>query len=275
MSKTKEVAVKNDNAIELKDSPFAAPVGLDVGQFDGVALDTVDSDIFDNDIVVPKIWLIQSISELRKQKKAEEGEFVDSQTGEILAKEGETLRFSVLKTFKRWHDFGDRDKKDFKSSYFVTPENSEQPYEDTVDGEDVFRRQVIGAYIILERDLMRGIDKVYILEFASTSKHGGRKLITDINNLNKQKYPAFVGHWELSAKEETFPKGSCHVKDTKFGGYMTKDAIPFLLKAHKNIEKLHGEDRIATNDGDIIDGEFSNASTGARDNGQVPDGADI
>lgn len=269
---SKEI-VKAENAIELKESSFSAPAGLDVGAFDGVTLDTTDSDIFDNDIVIPKIWLIQAISEMRKKKQADEGQFVDSQTGEILADVDSPLRFTVLKTFKRWHDFADKDKKEFKASYFVTPENAGQPYEDTVEGEQVFRRQVIGAYVLLEKDLKLGIDKVYILEFASTSKQAGRKLITDIHNLNKQKYPAFVGHWEMTASEEAFDKGTCFVKDTRFGGYMVKDAIPFLLEAHKKIEKLHGENRIATDDNDIIDGEFS--SSAPRDDGSIPDDASV
>lgn len=249
MSNEKDVLVP---ALQTS-AAMAVHGNFDLSQFEGIKLDIEDNkELFANDILIPKIWLVQSMSDLRKDKKADEGDFVDSQTAEVFTKAGEVLRFVVLKTFKRWHTFEVKgDKKEFVSSeIMVFGKNENLKYEETVDGKDLVRRQVISAYVLIERDVRNKINKPYIIDFASTSKQGGRVIVSDIATLNKAGLPSFCAFFEMDAVEESFERGDAYVKKVKFGGYMAKETIPFLIDARKNIDTI--ENQIIIDDNDLI-----------------------
>lgn len=242
--------------VKLNENAMVESPDFDLKEFEGVELSTQENkELYENDIMLPKIWLIQALSELRKQKKAEEGQFVDSQTGEILAPEGGEVRFVVLKTFKKWQTFelvteGGKNKKKYMNTEIMTLENAKLPYEETVEGKKIVRRQVVSAYVLLERDFAAKKDKPYIVDFAGSSKYGGRKLISDINTLEKEGYPSFVAWFKMTAHEETFEDGDAFVRDTAFGGYMTKEDIPFLKSCYNNLKSI--EDQIVIDDSDVI-----------------------
>ncbi len=247
-------------AAQLTSSAMAQFANYDLATFEGVELDVADNkELFSNDLLIPKVWLIQSMSDLRKEKKADEGQFVDSQTGELIADVGGSFQFVVLKTFKRWHTCEKKgDKKEFLSSeLMVFGKNHDFKYEDVVDGKEVIRRQVISAYVLLAKDAVQGINKPYIIDFASTSKHAGRVIVSDIATLNNRKLPSFAGFFEMTAKEEKFEKGEAFVKVAKFGGFLPKDAMPFLVECYKGLQSI--QDQIEIDDRDVIRGQDEGA----------------
>jgi len=242
---------------DLSSSSLAQFANYDLAQFKGVKLDIADNnEVFKNDILIPKIWLVQNMSKVREEKKAEEGQFIDSQTLELLADEGEVLNFVVLKTFKRWHTFElkkekNKVKKEFVSSEIMTVQNINLPYEETKDGKDLVRRQVISAYVLVQKDVEKGINRPYIIDFASSSKLGGRSVVSNIKTLNNSGLPSFVAFFRLNSKLTPFEEGSAFVKETQFGGYLPKELMPFLLDCYKGIEII--EDQVVIDDRDIID----------------------
>ncbi len=256
MAKKKATKKSNLPALQeadLTSSALAAHANYDLDDFKGVDLGVVDNlSLFENDIIMPKIWLTQAMSEFRKAKKAEEGDYVDSQTGEVLAAEGTDLRLVVLKPFKKWQTFKlVNGKKEYLSTeVMVFGKNHALPYEETVDGEAIVRRQVISAYVLVERDAMQGLNKPYIIDFASSSKFGGRKMISDIKTLNDNGLPSFMGFFKLGSSEQKFDDGSAYVKDVKFGGYLPKKLIPFLKSCAKNLGEI--ENQIVMDDSDVL-----------------------
>ncbi len=257
---SKEVALKEATLSSTAMAKFANYTDKEMAAFNDISLDVADNnELFQNDILIPKVWLIQAMSELRKQKKADEGDFVDSQTAEILASEGETLQFVVLKTFKRWHTFKlvANDKKEFVSSeIMVFGKNHDLPYEETVEGDKLVRRQVISAYVLLEKDAVLGVNKPYIIDFASSSKRAGRMLISDIKTLNtptpdRPGLPCFVGYFKMTANEENFSEGSAYVKHVQFGGYLPKTSMPFLADCRRQLDVM--ESQIEIDDSDVIE----------------------
>lgn len=251
-------------AAPLTSAAMAQFANYDLTQFSDVGLDIADNkELFSNDLLIPKVWLIQSMSDLRKEEKAKEGQFVDSQTGEVIADRGETLRFVVLKTFKRWHTFevkkvkNDIVKEFLSSEIMVLGKNHDLKYEDVLDGKDITRRQVISAYVLLEKDAIHRVNRPYIIDFASTSKHAGRVMVSDIATLNNRKLPSFAGFFEMSAVEEAFVKGDAHVKKIKFGGFLPEKAIPFLIDCYKGLALI--QDQIEIDDRDVIKGQDDSA----------------
>lgn len=252
----------------LDSAALAKYANFDLEQFKDLKLDILDqTEIFSNDILIPKVWLAQQMSELVKQQQAISGQFVDSQTSEILAEVGQELKFVVLKTFKRWHTFklvrtANKVKKEFVSSEIMTLKNAGLPYEEFIDGEEIIRRQVISSYILLERDAVKGINKPYIIDFASSSKLGGRKMVSDIKTLNSNGLPSFVGFFRMIGVEEQFDEGSAFVKSVSFGGYLPKESMPFLIKCVQDLKAI--EEQIVIDDRDIVE-----VSVQKRDEGKV------
>lgn len=257
-------------ASQLTSSAMAELANYDADMFADVMLDvTENKELFKNDLLIPKIWLVQTMSDLRKEKKADEGDFVDSQTAEILAGAGDSIKFIVLKTFKRWHTFtvdAKGDKEFLSSEVMVLGKNHDLKYEDTLDGKIITRRQVISAYVLIERDALRGINKPYIIDFASTSKYAGRILVSDIATLNRKGLPSFTGIFEMTANEEEFDKGSAFVRKVKFFGFAPKAAMPYLIDCYKDLETI--EDQIIFDDSDLVKGT-------AEDDSRVSKKADI
>lgn len=241
--------------------------------FSDIKLDVSDNkELFSNDIIIPKIWLVQAISELRKQKKADEGDFVDSLTGEILSEVGTPLRFIVIKTFKRWQTFEvlpDGKRKFMSSEIMVYGKNHDLKYDDVLEGKKIVRRQVISAYVLIERDAIKGINKPYIIDFASSSKYAGRILVSDIATLNSKGLPSFTGIFEMTSEEESFKDNqTAFVKKLKFFGFVPKTAIAYLKDVYTSIESI--QDQIVIDDNDII----SEATTASADQ-KVTNQADI
>jgi hypothetical protein len=257
-------------ASQLTSSSMAELANYDAEMFKDVVLDVAENkELFKNDLLIPKIWLVQTMSDLRKEKKADEGDFVDSQTAEILAASGESLKLIVLKTFKRWHTFEvTATGKEFLSSeIMVLGKNHDLKYEDVLDGKNIVRRQVISAYVLIERDALRGINKPYIIDFASTSKYAGRILVSDIATLNQKGLPSFTGIFEMSADEQDFEKGSAFVRKIKFFGFVPKTAMPYLLDCYKGLEAI--ENQIIFDDSDLI------KNSNAEDDSKVNKKADV
>lgn len=252
----------------LSSTSMAQFANYDMETFTDISLDVADNkELFQNDILIPKVWLVQAMSEMRKEKKAEEGQFVDSQSGEILADLAEELKFVTLKTFKRWQTFklvqeGQKIKKEFISSeIMVFGKNHDLPYEDTIEGEKIVRRQVISAYILLEKDATQGINRPYIVDFAASSKGAGRALISDIKTLNtptpnRNGLPCFVGFFNMFSKEQKFDDGSAFVKFVKFGGFLPKTSMAFLADCRRQLDVM--EDQIEIDDADVVDAVKSN-----------------
>lgn len=279
---TKDVAVVTDQKQDLlpgtlSSSSLAQFADYDVALFKDVKLDVAENrELFSNDILIPKVWLTQAMSDHRKQHDIKEGTFVDSQTLEVLTGVGEVLRFVVLKTFKRWHTFelvkkGSDVKKEFVSSeIMVWGKNHDLKYQDTVDGKDVVRRQVISAYVLLEKDAKLGVNKPYIIDFASSSKGAGRIMVSDVATLNNRGLPSFVGFFEMTAEEENFEENTAWVKKMKFGGYCPKEAMPFLIECYKSLGEI--ENQIVIDDNDLIKGE---GETGSKAEKNVTGKADV
>lgn len=287
---TKAVAVKEETMlVEGGLSQTLAAFGqINTDALGNVELDVVDDiDIFKNDIVIPKIHLIQSMSELRKQKKANEGDYVDSRSEQILLAEDDEKEFLpiiVIKTFKRWQDFKMvGDKKEFIQSQIITSENAEIPYKDTLDGEDIFRRQVISCYVLLGDDASKGIIKPYIVDFAGgAGKAAGRSLVSDIKVLNTPKkdpvtgelirkgLPSWVSWFKLGQTEARMNDNNFNAKTISFGGMLPQTMWGFLKDANDEVKALMQNDAVEIDDRDLH--EAARAATSPKvDTAQASD----
>lgn len=262
-----EVAVKNNDDLSIREMPLNAQLiallksKAENSELAGILSSTEkdivgNEEIFQNDILVPKLWLMQASSELVKQEKRKQGQFINSLTEEVIGEKGEVLRFIVLRSFKRWQTFklkheGHKVKKEWVSSeVFVLGKNENLPYEETINGETYVRRQVISCYVLLEQDAIKGINRPFVVDFAATSKKGGRVIVSDISTIESAGLMCYCVFFEMYSKNETFTDGDAFVKNVKLGGSITEKAWPFLNDCRKSIITLSNQ--IEIDERDII-----------------------
>jgi len=266
--------VEKSMLVEGNLSQSLAALGeVDSSVLGNVELDVADDmELFKNDIVIPKIHLIQSMSELRKQKKANEGDYVDSRSEQILLAEDDEKKYLpiiVIKTFKRWQTFklvneGSKIKKEFISSEIMTVENANLEYDEVIEGEDIVRRQVISCYVLLGDDAQKGIVKPYIVDFAGAAGKGaGRALVSDIKVLNTDKkdprtgklirkgMPSWVAWFKLGQYETAMNDNDFNAKSIAFGGMLPQDMWGFLKDTKDEVNALIQNDAVEIDDRDL------------------------
>lgn len=216
--------------------------------------------LFDNDLLIPKLQLVHTMSEVFKKGQAKYGEYINSITGQLLWKpdDEEGIHFLVIRSFKRWHTFEiviDRKTKkvteEFLRSDIMSTKNIHWKYQDTEEGQDVVRKQVISAIVLLRDDLEKGLKKPYIVDFKSTSKMGGRRLVTDLKNMSDAGLPSMCAWFELTATEESFAKGETYVKQVRaVEPNKNKVIVNLAVEAYKDNKAKEGE--IVFDDRDLV-----------------------
>lgn len=256
---SKEVAVKEDAQLITASNnrtEMAKHLKLDNKLFGGVekSIQGEDKELFSNDILIPKVWLVQQMSDDFKEGKAKLGDYISSISKEVLAPATKDLGFIVLSMFKRWHTFEivKGGKKEFMSSVVMTKENKNWKYQDVMDGKEIVRKQVISAYIVLVEDVKKGFNVPYVIDFASSSKGAGRSLVTDIATIENADAPSWVGWFHLNAHEESNDDGDFLVKDVKFQGYLdtqNEKLMTFMRSCYDYI--IVHKDQITIDDSDV------------------------
>ena len=243
------------NVFEL--DAIAAGIGIaEGGESWGVSKDLEGQEkVFANDLLIPKLWLMQGSSDWVKSREHEHraGDWANSLTGEILGGPENDINFVVISMQKNWQFFwldmdGDKIKKVFdgKESGQVTLENMNAAYEGEVEGRKFRRRQVLRFTILLERDIEQGNRQPYIVDFAATSKKGGRILYNDIQAFcskphevmgKKYKLPSAAAAYALSTTENTeYEEGSVWVKNVRPLGFSSREAVEISRELYELID---------------------------------------
>jgi len=211
-------------------------------------------ELFVNDFLIPKLWLIQAMSELRIEGKASEGDFANSISGEVLSNGSseEAVTFCIVNSFKRWQTFkiNEKGKKEFVESETVTLKNANYQYEFKKDGIPHTRRQVLSYTVLLGSDLNKGLNRPYVLDFAGASKRAGRIIVTEINEMHDAGYPSAVLLFSMTSKQEKNDEGTFFTRQVKKIGFTSPAVLEAAKKTYKLL-KIH-EDQIEVDERDVI-----------------------
>ena len=204
---TKAVATKEPNAaVQATD---AAAWGANMG-------------ISAQDLIIPRILLMQPMSEKVTAGEAKFGEFRESLNWEELGsieKPFEVLPFHLEKVFVEF-DVTDPKEKKFLRVVPITPANEDLPYEDQERGESgqmipISRDRTLNIYVLLPHELEMGSAIPHILSARRTSLQAGKKIATQFaKNAQVGKSPAAI-IMEVSARKQTEEKKTWAVMDVK------------------------------------------------------------
>lgn len=160
------------------------------------------------DLVIPKIWAMQGLSQLVVDGVFKFGDIVNSITQEKLGDIKTPIEIIPFYMEKLWYVLSQKDpnKNDFSLSEIipVTAANEKLPYEEVVNGVSVKRQLVRNFYVMIA-----GNPVPMVLSLKGKSGRTGQVLASQMYMLNKaKKLPPPGMTMTLTAKKEQNEKGT-------------------------------------------------------------------
>jgi hypothetical protein len=229
-AETKEVAVAQEKSVALPQNQAWGSEELGAGDF-----------------LVPKLLLMQGLSQLVTDGEAQQGQIVDSITNDVLGgitniktKECKVLDLIAFQSFKSWVEFvKDGDNWEYRATYPMTKENQSLLMEEVLAGETIRRDKCLNFYVLRPDQIESGEAFPYVISFRRTSMKAGKKLATIAAQLralgNK---PLAFKHFELSVIPLENDKGSFWGYDLKAGKTSTEKELTKAFEWYKTLQTV-------------------------------------
>lgn len=129
------------------------------------------------DLLIPRIQLMQDISEHVKSGKFRPGVLINSTTNEVIADKGESCEIIPILGYREWiiNDVDDRNKEKYRCRIRMTPENEIWAREDVENGKAIRRTKCINFFCLLAS---KPDELPMLVSFKKTSMYAGKKLST-------------------------------------------------------------------------------------------------
>jgi hypothetical protein len=225
-----------------------------IDRSEGEVGEAIDLDSFgasplsSQDIIMPKILVMQGLSKLVTDGKAKLGDFVDSMTSEVIGHiEDKPIEFIPFHLDKLWIV----SKKDGNRYFFdhvepVTAANENKSWEETKDGAEWKNEKSFNFYSLLTSDP----SIPYVIQFKSTSLKTGRNLAAQmyVKNRADNLVPCAKSMF-LAGSKVSNDKGTFAVLATDVSRATSQGEIAECLKWYKQIiggaATAHAEDAAA------------------------------
>lgn len=185
------------------------------------------------DIVIPKILLMQGLSELVSSGKAKLGDYMDSVEESKLGGVDNPIEIIPFQMEKFWiHQKFNGKRFEYARTEKMTPENQSLPWDYVENGNKMRRLYTFNFYVIIP-----GKTLPYLISFSSTSAKAGKELATQMyttNAINKLPPPAVV--MELGCKIDKNDDGTFAVKTIKMKRKATFDEIASAFEWFKTFK---------------------------------------
>jgi hypothetical protein len=186
-----------------------------------------------NDIVIPKIQLMQGLSQLVSEGKAKLGDYVDSVSKEVIGgvdKPIEAVPFHMEKFYVIQKFTGRR--YEYQGYEKITPANENLPYEYEDKGQKMKRVYTRRFYVLIDGNVLP-----YTIDFSSTSSKSGKELATEMFVKNAMmKLPPAASKIAIGSQvvkgEDTYA-----VKTIKIIGKTSSEDIKKAFDWYKTVSK--------------------------------------
>lgn len=165
-------------------------------------------------IIIPKIMLMQPMSELVTEGIARIGEFRSSlEKDKCLGSDKSPVEVIIFGSFNTWNVFIDNE---YATSVPITVDNVHSPREEVgPNGEKITRSRVLNFYCLLPKDIKSGEAFPFVLSCKGTSEKAGRTLSTHFMKLKMFKKPTAAWVFGVKSVKETNDKGTFFVMDVE------------------------------------------------------------
>lgn len=192
------------------------------------------SEISQQDIVIPKILCMQGLSDLVADGKAKMGDFVESLSGDVIGSIDEPIEF-VPFHMEKIYIISKREKgaSRFEFDRIEKVEGQEYPFEDEVGDIQFKYEYCLQFYALRPGDTTLPV----VLSFKSTSLKAGKVLATQMYVRNRAAGlvpPAYT--MKLSGRKEKNDQGTYIVMDVKQAGKTSEDMVNECLNWFQTIQ---------------------------------------
>jgi hypothetical protein len=182
-----------------------------------------DAHIDQGDILIPKLLLMQGLSQLVADEKAQMGDVINSVTNTVLGGKKGSMTFIPLSHSKTWVRY----KMEGASPKFMgiepfTVQNSRRPWEEEVDGVKYRNDACLNFFVLLESEINDPRAMPYALSFRRTSYTAGKKLATHFAQCSMAGLAPYAGMLALTSEKQQNDHGPYYV----FNVVPVKDTPP-------------------------------------------------
>lgn len=236
-----------------------------------------DQQILKGDVVLPKLLLMQALSDFVKQKKATAGDIVRS-SGEIVAKDGAELEFIPLSFQNLWmiseDEKGKGNKQDYKFRGYEprTAANEAAEWDYMENGTRWKRTKVMQLYALLGADIERFEQAMakfketgelpdlesallpVVIQFRNTSFKAAKDVATlfvKAKELGAQmgiEVPAYGRTMKLQAVSESNGENDYYVMTVKSGAQTKKEYLPHAKRWKDTLASMGGAVKVDESD---------------------------
>lgn len=245
--KTQTQATMGVTMVKKETMAVSVPVELQ-GSWGSEGIDTAD-------ILIPKVLLMQPMSDLVAQDKAKVGDLVKSTTKEILAGKDKSFEFIPIQSFKTWileQKVGQ--KFEFRGVEPMNAANKEEPMEWTQDGSEWRRNRCLNFYALLTVDIAREQNAMKIaqsgampdpddallpivISFQRTGYQSGKELITHFAKAQHFGVAPAVTTFKMKSFMEKNDKGTYYVPMVEKSEKTPADYLPICKKWHETLNR--------------------------------------
>jgi len=197
------------------------------------------------DILIPRIMLMQGLSDLVTEGHASIGDFIDSlDKDRTIAKKGETFDvvvFGVEKKIIRTKNKEFDGMEDFVSGY---------KYDEVAANGDVIKRSLLMQfYVLLKEDIENGDAFPYVLSFTKTATKPGKSLATKIAKLTMIGKPSAARYFTIGTELQSNDHGKWFIPTIASGEETEQKVIEQARAWNKtmiNSDKFKTDDKTIT-----------------------------
>lgn len=185
--------------------------------------------ILSNDVVIPRLLLMQGLSDFVNERKAQQGDILRTTPFQVLG--GPTKPIPLIPvTFNNQWMLTEKvgQKFEFRGYEPLLPSNQDAPWEFQKNGTDWKRTKVLNVFALLPQDIVAEraeMEKVkkgedadpdkallpILVSFRSTSYPAGKDIVTHFAKAKKFGMPGYVSVLSLSCEQEKNEKGTYFV----------------------------------------------------------------
>jgi hypothetical protein len=259
---SKEVAVKSSNevATEFK-GMFNAGLGLGAGE-----------NIDNEDILIPKIQLVQALSQAVTDKQAQAGDYFNTVDKVVIES---PLDIVVMSSVKLWQVFkevptgkGTKVKLEYVETIDFLGNEDLEIDQDMGNGQVIHRDKLLRFYVVLVNDLKDGMAFPHVIDFKRTSYKAGRELQTKFARLRSVGLPSYSKIFALD-KQFIQSEFDYYVKTVSTGRNITSEELvqveQWIIELQKNKQKYKADESEETEGAsNTVESEVVNKSTATK-----------
>lgn len=195
---------------------------------------SISNDIETQDMMIPRIYLMQALSDFVDQEKAKAGDLVNSLDEEVIGSREETpFEFIVLGHFKTYLRYKMIEGKwEFDATEEWRPQHEAlcNIYEEEVNGMMFCHNRVLNFYVLSVNEVEENDAIPIVLSCKRTSAKAAKKLNTLLKKQEMLGNCCYAKTFLLTSKKEEGDKGAYYVLDVKKGRMTNEHEINTAAK---------------------------------------------